>query len=266
VFGPFCSDESYFRQSSISDASQKRQENFAGRPFIAIKALDLSHNNLTDDQCEILSDVLKWPLNCLVKLELRSSWITDKGVSYLVSGLKHNKRIKMLNLAGNHSITQHGWAQFVPLLGDLANIHTTRGSNHTLCILYRRYPNAKYNDMEAPDILKQLLDINMDAYRLDEQLDAGLTAESIARAAKITAFHLSYCYLKKGNGADPFAECAVPDLLGWIGKFNRGPFGTYGLMAFQHILQNNLWILQTDIISVHRPTKIQRLPDAVFSP
>jgi hypothetical protein len=233
---------------------RKRAFHDAFQPYVMSKAcisvqrLDLSHNNLSDDQCRTLSVLLKGKYNCLAVLELRCNWISNKGSSHLARGLKLNKTLKKLNLSGNNLITQDGWAEFAPLIGDTTSIQTTQRANHTLMVLYHRYPaRAVYNDMDGPNELKELLNVNFEAWRLAKQLDRKqYSAQSIASAAKIIKMHIAPPYGRETRSPPSFAHCVIPDLLGWMGKYHfketRSKIGNDCLTAFYSTIQNNAWL------------------------
>ena len=66
----------------------------------AVKKLDLSCNNITDDGAIVISDVLKHN-NSLQKLDISYNNIGDDGAEAIGYSLKYNKTVKELNLSQN---------------------------------------------------------------------------------------------------------------------------------------------------------------------
>jgi Ran GTPase-activating protein (RanGAP) involved in mRNA processing and transport len=66
-----------------------------------LKELDLSHNRLSDEGIQILSEVLSLNTCAIKELDLSSNGITDKGAEYLSNMLRKNRKLKSLILNKN---------------------------------------------------------------------------------------------------------------------------------------------------------------------
>ena len=97
-----------------------------------LRILGLADNNIGREGCIVLSNMLQKEDTMLEALYLESTGIDDQGVEIIATSLKHNTKLKTMNLS-NNSITEKGHWAFLKLLVDVSSIENTYyKSNHAL--------------------------------------------------------------------------------------------------------------------------------------
>jgi len=106
-----------------------------------LRYINLEKNNISGTGCNSLAAVLRDP-NCnVIKLDLTSNQIDDRGAIILADALRGNSRLKRLILDRNHIITSYAAFEHA-IMGGRRNINETFLSNHTLCEMFK-YSDAK---------------------------------------------------------------------------------------------------------------------------
>ena len=162
-----------------------------------LKRLNLSSNRgITNLGWQALSAVLENPYSALEKLDLGSNRIDDDAVISFANSLTNNTKVTVLLIAGNHNITNNGWAAFSRMLCNKSSIMDTYLSNHTLqkfCV-----------DRFLPNDLRSLLRLNKE------------NSKSEAARLKIISHHFSGNY-----NIQPFIDMelkVLPRAIAWMAK------------------------------------------------
>ena len=72
----------------------------------------MSRNRIGLDGCRTLAHLLQKEGSSLLTLELNNNNIDNEGAELLAGSIKHNTKLKTLELAGNDNITEIGYKSF----------------------------------------------------------------------------------------------------------------------------------------------------------
>eukprot|EP00579_Thalassiosira_antarctica_P016714 CAMPEP_0201946096 /NCGR_PEP_ID=MMETSP0903-20130614/54243_1 /ASSEMBLY_ACC=CAM_ASM_000552 /TAXON_ID=420261 /ORGANISM="Thalassiosira antarctica, Strain CCMP982" /LENGTH=701 /DNA_ID=CAMNT_0048489187 /DNA_START=199 /DNA_END=2303 /DNA_ORIENTATION=- len=99
----------------------------------SLRLLSFSGNlSITATGWAAFSTLFQNPDSRLVSLHLCRNNIGDEVAVSFATSLANNRRLEVLNLSGNPSITAVGWAAFSGLLCNTSSLNCTYNSNHTL--------------------------------------------------------------------------------------------------------------------------------------
>jgi len=125
-----------------------------------LQRLNLSNNSsITIRGWRAISTLLEAPRSNLQQLYLQNNEIDDEGAVLFASALTDNCTVRTLDLNGNHSITNKGWAAFSKLVCDTSSVNTTYLSNHTLENVSGHFTDLHHR---VPRDLVSFLDLNME--------------------------------------------------------------------------------------------------------
>jgi len=97
-----------------------------------LRSLQLNNNEIGNDGCRTLSNMLQQEGSNLECLNLDNTGINDEGVTLIATSLKHNTKLNALSLQRNNNIKEGGHLVFLKLLIGVSSIKNTFNSNNTL--------------------------------------------------------------------------------------------------------------------------------------
>lgn len=191
-----------FLDLSNNSLTGRHMENFSKAVVKSdLKKLNLSQNNISDDGCEYLANMLigAYEAGCpLVNLNLSTNGITSKGAGNLFSSLRLNCMIKEFNASGNNFFS--GLSQYFPsFLADNCVLTTLNLSD---C---RLRPESLTNVSEGLSKNKKLENLFLNNNKL---LDNGIEQISLglSKNEALLNIDLSSCQIK-GQGAMTLVNC-----------------------------------------------------------
>ena len=122
----------------------------------SLQKLNFDGTKIGREGCVSLSSILKCAASTLKYLNLNNNDIGNEGAEILAASLKHNTKLRTLNLRQNN-ITMDGYIALLKLLNDISSIENTYKSNHTLIALKLVYHNTKSGVI---GLIDSLIDIN----------------------------------------------------------------------------------------------------------
>jgi len=183
-----------------------------------LQKLDLDgNNNISKEGCITLSNLLQKEGSTLAKLDLNCTGLDDEGIEILATSLKHNTKLKTLNLQENNDITERGLKSILKLMVDVSSIESTYNSNHTLSVCGISGISGNANTKKLKLLINSACNVNR----------AWSTAEAVGRA-KVIKYHLNSQKLKElcqlqgveysdGNLFADIEPKLLPEILALIG-------------------------------------------------
>ena len=110
-----------------------------------LKSLRLPGNNIGMQGCTEIAKLLSDPESNLIEVNLADNNIDNECVEILSNALRYNKKLIMLCLDGNPSITRGGFDIIENLLCNTSSIIATYLSNHTLSVLESNGKTVRMN-------------------------------------------------------------------------------------------------------------------------
>ena len=129
-----------------------------------LRSLHLNNNEIGNDGCRTLSNMLKQEGSNLEGLNLDRTGINDEGVALLATSLENNTKLKELSLRWNNIKEGEGNLAFLKLLVDISSIENTYNSNHTLSYLElcssRQGANDTKEHIQSGIQIRSVLEVN----------------------------------------------------------------------------------------------------------
>ena len=124
-------EELYFYSCNITDISA-----FDRNDLPNLQILNLGSNNIGREGCITISNLLQKEGSKLNHLYLDDTGIDDEGTEILVAALKHNTKLRTLELEENNNIKERGCKAILTALVDVSSIENSYDSNNTLSACY----------------------------------------------------------------------------------------------------------------------------------
>ena len=177
-----------------------------------LRNLYLRGNNIGRDGCMVIANLLQQKGSMLTNLDLRDIGMGDDEAESIATSLKHNTKLKTLELEDN-TITQRGCRAFLTLLNDVSSIETTYASNHSLMSL--GLPSSDETTCMRLLINSALADNSRNGYYREDNLKANAICRSkVIRSQLNSQVRKELCHLQgiEYSSSNIFADIE-PNLL-----------------------------------------------------
>jgi len=134
-----------------------------------LRSLQLYNNEIGNDGCRTLSNMLQQQGSNLECLDLDRTGINDEGAALLATSLENNTKLKTLSMRWNNIKEGEGHLVFLKLLIDARSIKNTYNSNHTLESLNlcssRQGTNSTKEHIQSGIQIRSALEVNKSNYK-----------------------------------------------------------------------------------------------------
>jgi len=171
--------ELYIYNCNITDISALDASNLSN-----LKELNLNNNKIGREGCITISNLLKKEGSTLRHLYLNDTGIDDEGTEILAAALKHNTKLRILDLQWNN-ITGRGGIALLKVLVDVSSIENTYNSNHSLISCYI---TNNTSTRKVKSLINSACDMNQ---------KCRWTASEASGRAKVIKYHLNSHTMKE---------------------------------------------------------------------